>query len=239
MSTDDNVFEILQSADELFWLAQAMKIKHLPLPEDPYQGWLVDEIEHDLNNGCESLRARSLIEKTTNEEWQIDDIVFAAVRWVAESRRCVTLRRCTTGQNVAQSTVYTSGADQLLVDCNQRKFNLFIFKQPAALLEWLALQIGIDHQLKSGVTRKLPAEALIKWMEQDIQDPGLEEFDHLTSISKVEWFQKEARFSRQILIVGRLDGLWLADFPLTRLQQISFKSVSGDEIRNLISRWLV
>lgn len=236
MNNDGNVFEILLSAGELFWLAQAMKIKHLPLPEDPYRGWLVDEIEQDLNSGRESLQARSLVDKTADGDWHIDDILYAAVRCMAESSCCVAIRSITAAGDDAHLFTFILEQQFLCLEWNTKRFRILLFREQSDLISFLVPQIGITNQAAADTKiRTVKAQAVKNWIENGIYDSGLSDFAFITSLSKVEWIQQKPRLTRQYLLAGNPDSLWSAIFPLCEGREIKFDPFSTNEAQKLIT----
>jgi len=147
MKLEPEHFSIQLTRGELFFAASALGFLRLPLPEDPYRGWLIEDIQADILKGRESLQARGLIRRKSAAEWEMDDYLLVFVRWVASPEYTLSVNAWRTrSQGPWIIAIHYQRGASLVVERAADIYQLTLFQEEYALDNYLLERMEIISQ---------------------------------------------------------------------------------------------
>lgn len=177
-------FELQLNAGELFWLAKALQINSLRLPHDPLTKIAPHETKEVLTRAQESLKLRGYIQSTGGQNWQVDRLPAAIIRWLdtAESRvEAQVIRR----NGVTQKANLFSQADMYMITTEEgTSIHFKLIPDRSGLVDTLLAWIGKpalpDARQKSGLpSYKVPQPENVipaAWHDKNIAEVILKRF---------------------------------------------------------------
>ena len=147
-----NNSENILSTNELWLLLSQFGPAFVLGIENPYQGWLAEEIEEAHKKAAESLLQRGLARPLTDETLDVDDSLFAAVEVCAHPKHTLVLQLSLAGNRSDQR--YYHFRDQLQVghyEKNPGEQTLQIFSSREELISEISGLLNVSREQKPGL----------------------------------------------------------------------------------------
>lgn len=207
MNAEAYPFEL--SLAELDWLAGALGIASLPLPDGAAQGMTAEQRRQRQKDGHASLRTRGLLRPSPSVGWQAERLPAALLHWIASAASLLRLERIPRAGPARRLHLFTAGEEGLSLEVNGETARFVIFPSRRLLhqaaLGWLALPVAPQ---KSALALTLPqplAFLPVAWKEPSLaarilKEHSLEAPSALAWAASLEW---AAALSRVEVAAGR------------------------------------
>jgi hypothetical protein len=171
MNATDDVFPFDLSRAELYWLAGALGMAALPLPDPTPAGRSPAELQSLQRSGHASLLTRGLIRPSPGFAWQVERLPAALLQWIASAPSLLRLERISRDGAVRCLHLFTAGEQGLSLEMDGDTARFVIFQSHRLLqesaLRWLALPGG----RKPSVSHALPQPLI--FLPAAWKDPSL------------------------------------------------------------------
>ncbi|MFZ5903236.1 MAG: hypothetical protein ACOYZ8_06780 [Chloroflexota bacterium] len=143
MKRDAGLFPFDLSRAELHWLAGALGIARLPLPEVAPAGLSPSQLESLQKDGHASLLTRGLLRPSPGFGWQVERLPAALVQWIASAPSLLRLEHIPKDGTPRRAHLFTSGNQGLFLEMDGDTAHFIVYKSlpllQNAALRWLSL----------------------------------------------------------------------------------------------------
>jgi hypothetical protein len=138
MNTMDTIFSFELSPAELHWLAGACGITNLPVPETEGQ-----EKSH-LADGLQSLQERGLVRKFGSNTWQVDNLPFAVVQWLASAASLIVLEMRKRSGTSTRGYVFKDHGAAMYVTLEKNKYQFMLAPDKETMSTYVLDLLGVS-----------------------------------------------------------------------------------------------
>ncbi len=221
------IFHFDLSLAELRWLAGALSISHLPLPDDVISGRTLSQLEAEQKNGHASLLTRGLVRPSPSFGWQVDRLPTAIIQWLASAQSLLRLDHILKSGTTRRVHIFTMGEQGMSVEMNADTAHFTLYEPPTMLIEsailWLALSPATKKSEKSYQLPQPRAFLPAAWQNPNLAESMLKtagiaikkdsitwmnSLEYFASLSRVELSGEENKTVSQFVICGDKKSTW-------------------------------
>ena len=219
METD--IFTLILSPGEMFFLARLNGLERLSLPDDPYQWWLMEDIQTDIDQGATSLEERNLVRRISSTTWEADSSLGGIITWIALPDISLVINSKRQGTDDIDGVVYFKEGKCLLLELEEHCYHLTIYRKDILLQVLLLSWCGIDDQKATGDSFRFSKKVICHQLNQFKSDPQatilertesladwLEEVRFITSLTILSWHGQSVHEYFQMILLGNILNLW-------------------------------
>jgi hypothetical protein len=235
---NSGIYHFDLSLAELHWLAGALGISSLPLPDETFGGLTPPQLEERQKNGHASLLTRGLIRPSPGFGWQVERLPAALLQWIASAPSLLRLECISKDGRVRRVHLFTMNDQGLSLEMDGETVHFILYEKRALLrdaaLRWLALPTVAK---KSTTTHDLPQPLTFlpaAWNDSTLATRILKErgvnakhtkatlvwvasLEWVTALSKVQLEGQKNSILNQFVLCGNEKNIWEGEDNLTKV----------------------
>jgi hypothetical protein len=252
VNTLEMIYSFELSPAELHWLAGALGITKLPVPTTEGQ-----EKPH-LADGLRSLQERNLVRKSGSNDWQVDNLPFALVHWLASAADMVVMEMRKRSGISSRGYIFKEHGAGMYITMEKSRYRFMLAPDKETISAWVLDLLGVSSPepgLEAANYRFAQPDTILQsaWADPTATakmlrvsglQPGETEsviawvgtLDWILSLKQLSLGGGEPEGGCQAILCGTAHCCWAAYLDAAADQDADFIAINVDEMHAILQK---